>query len=280
MSFIDDCLDTLGNYLDAAKDAVVDVVMDEDNQKIAAGVLGGSLLVTGIAAYTMSEAQDVKDEGEWILEVAQKKYNKVLNKTQAVVEALNKKKIAISSGSIADFVNLLSKIQNAYYSNDVKLEDLKSLVPCSDCLLQWDESNDSNINYWLAAIPIVGPLAMYCDADEALSKAKTFREQAKQCATRLEQECSLWEARALRAGQIINLLTKADNLLSQENWKISYVLSIKGCDWDKFSSKEHNRITNMINMVLTMESIIGTSLLYEDGVSLEKLQDQLYKYAM
>lgn len=280
MSFIDDCLDTLGDCLDAAKDAVVDVVMDEDNQKIAAGVLGGSLLVTGIAAYTMSEAQEVKDEGEGILEVAQKKYNKVLNKIQAVVEALNKKKIAISSGSIADFVNLLSQIQNAYYSNDVKLEDLRSLVPCSDCLLQWDKSNDSNINYWLAAIPIVGPLTMYCDADEALSKAKTFREQAKQCAIRLEQECSLWEARALRAGQIINLLTKADNILSQENWKISYILSIKGGDWDKFSSKEHNSITNMINMVLTMESIIGTSLLYEDGVSLEKLQDQLYKYAM
>lgn len=249
MSFIDDCLDTLGDCLDAAKDAVVDVVMDEDNQKIAAGVLGGSLLVTGIAAYTMSEA-------------------------------LNKKKIAISSGSIADFVNLLSQIQNAYYYNDVKLEDLRSLVPYSDCLLQWDKSNDSNINYWLAAIPIVGPLAMYCDADEALSKAKTFREQAKQCATRLEQECSLWKARALRAGQIINLLTEADNLLSQENWKISYVLSIKGCDWDKFSSKEHNCITNMINMVLTMESIIGMSLLYEDGVSVEKLQEQLYKYAM
>lgn len=280
MSFIDECLDTLGDCLDAAKDAVVDVVMDEDNQKIAAGVLGGGLLVTGIAAYTMSEAQEVKDEGEGILEAAQKKYNKVRNKTQAVVEALNKKKIAISSGSIAGFVNLLSQIQNVYYANDVKFEDLRSLVPYSDCLLQWDESNDTNINYWLAAIPIVGPLAMYCDADEALSKAKTFREQAKQCATRLEQECSLWEARALRAGQIINLLTKADNLLSQENWKISYILSIKGCDWDKFSSKEHNCITNMINMVLTMEIIIGTSLLYEDGVSVEKLQEQLYKYAM
>ena len=43
MSFIDECLDTLGDCLDAAKDAVVDVVMDEDNQKIAAGVLGGRL---------------------------------------------------------------------------------------------------------------------------------------------------------------------------------------------------------------------------------------------
>lgn len=278
MSIIDDCLD-------GCLDILKDVLTDEDNQKIAAGVIvGGGLIGAGISVYTMYEAEEVRDEGNVILDDAKEKYYEVRNKMSTVVEALNKKKLEISSGSVSDFIRLLSQIRNVQLPNVIHLEELRNLTPYRDFIPKLGETEDAGINWWLAAIPVIGPLTVYCDADEALSKAKIFRQQAKQVAARLEQECSLCTAMTLRAEQIKDILEEADGILTQMNRRISYEISSKGCDWDKYSQGEQKivkkMVKKMVNMVLFIKMIIGTSLLYEDGVSIKTLQEQLRQYAI
>lgn len=278
MSIIDDCLD-------GCLDILKDVLTDEDNQKIAAGVIvGGGLIGAGISVYTMYKAEEVRDEGKVILDDAKEKYYEVRNKMSTVVEALNKKKLEISSGSVSDFIRLLSQIRNVQLTNVIHLEELRNLTPYRDFIPELDETEDAGINWWLAAIPIIGPLTVYCDADEALSKAKIFRQQAKQVAARLEQKCSLCTAMTLRAEQIKDILEEADGILMQMNRRISYEISSKGCDWDGYSQGEQNfmkkMVKKMVNMVLFIKMIIGTSLLYEDGVSIKTLQEQLRQYAI
>lgn len=278
MSIIDDCLD-------GCLDILKDVLTDEDNQKIAAGVIvGGGLIGAGISVYTMYKAEEVRDEGKVILDDAKEKYYEVRNKMSTVVEALNKKKLEISSGSVSDFIRLLSQIRNVQLTNVIHLEELRNLTPYRDFIPELDETEDAGINWWLAAIPIIGPLTVYCDADEALSKAKIFRQQAKQVAARLEQKCSLCTAMTLRAEQIKDILEEADGILTQMNRRISYEISSNGCDWDGYSQGEQNfmkkMVKKMVNMVLFIKMIIGTSLLYEDGVSIKTLQEQLRQYAI
>lgn len=249
---------------------VLDIFFDEEKSK----VLDDSL--TNVAAAIISEAEEVRDKGNSIVESANNKYRIAFDQTNAMVCIVNDRKNAVLVGNISVSIRLLSQIMNICYSNNANFDDLSDLKLYIDYLPQSNEERDNERNSWLSLIPVIGAFNDCLQADEALNRAKIYYKKAGQYAARLDQECSVLEAIALRAQQFLDNLEKKNNELTQQITKVSLLISSKGCNWDEYTLQEQDRVTNMIDMVQGLKDDIATSAIYEDRVLFENVTKQLY----
>lgn len=228
------------------------------------------------AADIISRAEEVMNEGKRIVESANNEYGKEFNQTCAIICTVNNKKREILEGNISESIRLLSQIMNICYSNNANFDDLSDLKLYIDYLPQSNEERDNKRNSLLSLIPVIGSFYDFIQADEVLSRAKIFYKEAKQYTAGLAQKCSVLRAIASRAQQFLNNLERKNKVLTQQNTKVSLLISLKGCDWDKYTSQEQNCVTNMVQIAQELKDDIATSSIYEDRVLFENATKQLY----
>lgn len=124
----------------------------------------------------------------------------------------------------------------------------------------------------LAPALFIGSFLMYSKAEEALSKAKTYREKAWQFEAECENACSLLIAIKQRAEQIVGVLEKLDNMLVGGNGKLIDIIAQKGYDWNAFSEEDKKVVASVAMTAKTLKVIMDTPLLHEDGSLAEESQ--------
>lgn len=124
----------------------------------------------------------------------------------------------------------------------------------------------------LAPALFIGSFLMYSKAEEALSKAKTYREKARQFEAECENACSLLAAIKQRADQIVGVLDKLDNMLVSGNGKLVDIIAQKGVDWNAFSEDDKKVVASVAMTAKTLKVIMDTPLLHEDGSLAEESQ--------
>lgn len=111
----------------------------------------------------------------------------------------------------------------------------------------------------------IGSFLMYCKADEALSKAKAYREKAWQFEAECDNTCSLLTAIQQRAEQIVGVLDKLDNMLVSGNAVLVNIIDKIGEDWNDFSENDKKVVAGVAMTAKTLKVIMDTPLLHEDG---------------
>lgn len=125
----------------------------------------------------------------------------------------------------------------------------------------------------LAPALLIGSFLMYCKAEEALNKAKTYREKARQFEAECENTCSLLKAIKQRAKQIVGVLEKLDNMLTDGNGKLANIIAQKGSNWNEFSEADKKVVAGVAMIAKTLKVIMDTPLLHEDGSLAEESQE-------
>ena len=127
----------------------------------------------------------------------------------------------------------------------------------------------------LAPALLIGSFLMYSKAEEALNKAKTYREKAWQFEAECENACSLLAAIKQRAEQIVGVLDKLDHRLAGGNDKLVRLIAKKGEDWNAFSEADKKVVAGVAMTAKTLKVIMDTPLLHEDGALAEESQEIL-----
>ena len=119
----------------------------------------------------------------------------------------------------------------------------------------------------LVAAPalIVAGLFMGSKADEALSKAKSQRDEARKYKQDVDNLCTVMEAISERANQIRILLEDLDDEFDSLVNKMIDIIEVSGNDWQQYSKDEKIFIGIVINVAKTIKTVIDTPLLTEDG---------------
>lgn len=125
----------------------------------------------------------------------------------------------------------------------------------------------------LAPALLIGSFLMYCKAEEALNKAKAYREKAKQFKAECKNTCSLLMAIKHRADQIIGVLEKLDNMLAYGNGRLMNIIAQNGADWNLFSEADKKVVASVAMTAKTLKVIMDTPLLHEDGSLAEASQE-------
>lgn len=124
----------------------------------------------------------------------------------------------------------------------------------------------------LAPALLIGSFLMYSKAEEALSKAKTYRRKARQFEAECENACSLLAAIQQRADQIIGVLDRLDRMLVRGNGRLVHIIAQKGEDWNAFSKEDKKVVASVAMTAKTLKVIMDTPLLHEDGSLAEESQ--------
>ena len=124
----------------------------------------------------------------------------------------------------------------------------------------------------LAPALLIGSFLMYSKAEEALSKAKTYRKKARQFEAECENACSLLAAIQQRADQIVGVLDRLDKMLVRGNGRLVDIIAQKGKDWNAFSKEDKKVVASVAMTAKTLKVIMDTPLLHEDGSLAEESQ--------
>lgn len=124
----------------------------------------------------------------------------------------------------------------------------------------------------LAPALLIGSFLMYSKAEEALSKAKTYRRKARQFEAECENACSLLAAIQQRADQIVGVLDRLDHMLVRGNGRLVHIIAQKGEDWNAFSKEDKKVVASVAMTAKTLKVIMDTPLLHEDGSLAEESQ--------
>lgn len=124
----------------------------------------------------------------------------------------------------------------------------------------------------LAPALLIGSFLMYSKAEEALSKAKTYRRKARQFEAECENACSLLAAIQQRADQIVGVLDRLDHMLVRGNGRLVDIIAQKGEDWNAFSKEDKKVVASVAMTAKTLKVIMDTPLLHEDGSLAEESQ--------
>lgn len=124
----------------------------------------------------------------------------------------------------------------------------------------------------LAPALLIGSFLMYSKAEEALSKAKTYRRKARQFEAECENACSLLAAIQQRADQIVGVLDRLDHMLVRGNGRLVDIIAQKGKDWNAFSKEDKKVVASVAMTAKTLKVIMDTPLLHEDGSLAEESQ--------
>ncbi len=124
----------------------------------------------------------------------------------------------------------------------------------------------------LAPALLIGSFLMYSKAEEALSKAKTYRRKARQFEAECENACSLLAAIQQRADQIVGVLDRLDHMLVRGNGRLVHIIAQKGKDWNAFSEEDKKVVASVAMTAKTLKVIMDTPLLHEDGSLAEESQ--------
>ena len=112
---------------------------------------------------------------------------------------------------------------------------------------------------------LIGSFILSNKADEALSKAKTYRKKARKFEAECNNICSLLSAIQTRAGQITDVLLRLDGKFSGKIEEMKAVIEENGTDWNAYSVAQKKRIGEAAMVAKTLKVIMDTPLLHEDG---------------
>ncbi|MBE6097963.1 MAG: hypothetical protein E7198_09235 [Schwartzia succinivorans] len=122
---------------------------------------------------------------------------------------------------------------------------------------------------------LIGSFFANAKAEEALNKAKSYREQARQFEAECKNVCSLCSAVKKRAGQIKDVLIKLDRMLVAGNKNLKEIIENSGTDWNVYSKQEKKIVAGVAMTAKTLKVIMDTPLLCEDG-SLTQESEELF----
>lgn len=117
-------------------------------------------------------------------------------------------------------------------------------------------------------------------ADEALAKARSYREEAKAFAESCENTIALLNAIQTRAGQIVSVLDQLDGRFCQSVLGLKKILQEQGNDWRTYSTATKKQVGESALLAKTLKVIMDTPLLREDGTltrESEKMLEQAGK---
>ncbi|SHI29144.1 hypothetical protein SAMN02745671_00070 [Anaerovibrio lipolyticus DSM 3074] len=104
-------------------------------------IAGAALLAGGVGAVgavvakeTMDEAEEVANDGKYIVKNAEEKRDSAREKADKAINTLGEKKLDILGNSINVFVDNFKKLKNVNFHDSVGLEELKDFTPDSSSL--------------------------------------------------------------------------------------------------------------------------------------------------
>lgn len=112
---------------------------------------------------------------------------------------------------------------------------------------------------------LIGSFILSNKADEALSKAMTYREEARTFEAECDNICSLLSAIQTRAGQITDVLLRLDGKFGTKIEEMQDVIEGNGTDWNVYSVEQKKCIGEAAMVAKTLKAIMDTPLLHEDG---------------
>lgn len=112
---------------------------------------------------------------------------------------------------------------------------------------------------------LIGGFILSNKADEELSKAMTYWEEARTFEAKCDNICSLLSAIQTRAGQIIDVLLRLDCRFSTKIENMKNVIEENGTDWNVYSVEQKKCIGEAAMVAKTLKAIMDTPLLHEDG---------------
>ena len=112
---------------------------------------------------------------------------------------------------------------------------------------------------------IVMGLFMGAKADEALSKAKSQRDEARKYQQDVANLCTVMEAVSARAEQINELLLDLNEKFKPAVDRMIGLIYNRGDDWRYYSQYEKQTVGVAVQLAQTIKIVIDTSLLREDG---------------